>query len=98
MPQNRIVSPPASAHGATGARRRPTPIVKSSAPTAGHTATQLMHDVHSAERIDASVATGRPAGHAVVHFPQSMQASVVLVIRVGLTSATRPIIAPYGHR
>ena len=40
--------------------------------------------------------TGRPAGQAFAHFAQSMQASALRVMRVGLTSATSPINAPYG--
>jgi hypothetical protein len=54
--------------------------------------------VHSAERTDASRSTGSIDGQACAHFAQSMQAGAVRRMRVGLTSATRPSIAPYGQR
>src|SRR5512139_1130540 len=57
-----------------------------------------MQALHSADPIDNAVSTGSPDGQATAHFAQSMHASGLRRMRVGLMSATMPVIAPYGHR
>jgi hypothetical protein len=61
---------------------------------AGQAATQTMHALHSADRICIRRSTGKPAGQARAHFPQSMQASASRRIFTGLSSDTNPISAP----
>src|ERR1019366_3762452 len=51
---------------------------------AGQAATQTIHALHSADRICIRRSTGRPAGQARAHFPQSMQASESRRILTGL--------------
>jgi hypothetical protein len=69
-----------------------------SALSAGHTVTHSRHPVHSTDLIDTSLSTGKDAGQAFAHFPQSMHGSVFRRIRAGLKNATIPNSAPYGHK
>src|SRR6185437_1741795 len=94
IPQNTTAIPAAIAQVGTAFRLTTCGKCMPRAPSAGHTATHSRHPVHSADLMVTSLSTGRFAGHALWHLPQSMQAEGVRRMCNGLSRDANPISAP----
>ena len=82
------------AHGAPPGRRG----LDAQGPRHGQAATHDRQPKHSSELTRASRSTGRFAGQALVHSPQSMHEGAWRVTLSGERSDTAPSSAPYGQR
>src|SRR6185437_16858502 len=94
IPQNTTATAAATAQVGTAFLRTTCGKCMPRAPSAGHTATHSRHPVHSADLMVTSLSTGRFAGHAFAHLPQSMQAVGVRRTFSGLSREAKPSSAP----